>query len=986
MAISCTDRQFVDIATLLTRPIIRTGLLPHTSGPGSSKPPSTRDIPPVTLSNIPHVDQGAFKSYLGQIGSLYDVFRQAKEAADGDSSRGSSKVEPPPLDRHARGLSSRQSSISSLSVPNSASQPSDSPSDARRGRRKTGSRKNAHTVTPLSTIPNVYFEDGFHLENPRTFDIVSERSEIVRPPPGANGSAASSGSGRKALATNAILQEKLSWYMDTVEIHLISSISSASTSFFAALGSLRELHNEAAESVVEIRSLRKGLQQLDQDMALGGLKVVALHRRRENVRRLGDAISQLREVVTSVVRCEVQIEKGELEEALAGLSCVEKLMRGEPSEGGPTSQGGRPHRLLNLQGMKALVGADSDIVFLRRKVGKAYESQFIGTLLKDLRGHVDGVSSSATLQRWDRASHRYRGSHARSPSAFPAYLQVEDDFRSSLRSQLRGMARSLSVMPATLTYREAVLKEVKTLIRRHLPSSNDDDNESTFSISTQEGRRMTQQEKSSILARNLRSLEAEDAFDMLKNIYSNVGEVLRRLGTQVKVLLDITSSIANPPLPSTAIKSPLKSPQPTYLDHQPNSITSPPTTPATPVPIQQDEIQQALDLSSLLGQAVDIAHSQIIKVLKVRSDQSTHLPLSHFLRYFTINRLFADECEAVSGRTGIDLKTVVNGHIKEFVARFGDIERQRLVQAMDSDRWDASDFTEVDSARLDRIVHASSKDVELWSQEYRVWESEQKDDVSMETNGSSTNGTAGSKDKIRSAVVEEQKYMLPASAMAVMGGIENFEHLITGIPSMSQEIGNSLLDYLKLFNSRSSQLILGAGATRSAGLKNITTKHLALSSQALSFVIALIPYIREFARRLSVPGTLMVEFDKVKRLYQEHQIGIHDKLVDIMSGRASSHVAAMKKIDWDAPADSPSVNTYMETLVKETATLHRVLSKHLPETTVQRIMEPVFQNYEEQWGTAFEVVNVKTAAGKERSVVIHSELCVNYANRPQGTP
>lgn len=38
-----------------------------------------------------------------------------------------------------------------------------------------------------------------------------------------------------------------------------------------------------------------------------------------------------------------------------------------------------------------------------------------------------------------------------------------------------------------------------------------------------------------------------------------------------------------------------------------------------------------------------------------------------------------------------------------------------------------------------------------------------------------------------------------------------------------------LTDFLKLFNSRVCQVILGAGAMRSAGLKNISAKHLGTS-------------------------------------------------------------------------------------------------------------------------------------------------------------
>ena len=55
---------------------------------------------------------------------------------------------------------------------------------------------------------------------------------------------------------------------------------------------------------------------------------------------------------------------------------------------------------------------------------------------------------------------------------------------------------------------------------------------------------------------------------------------------------------------------------------------------------------------------------------------------------------------------------------------------------------------------------------------------------------------------------------------------------------------------------------------RSAGLKNITAKHLALASQSLSVMISLIPYIREAVRRRlkTNQATLLIEFDRLKRV------------------------------------------------------------------------------------------------------------------------
>ncbi|KAL8998617.1 MAG: hypothetical protein Q9169_002368 [Polycauliona sp. 2 TL-2023] len=958
------------ISTLLQPPISRTGLHPNAPTSTGFKLPSAKDIPPVSLTNIPHVDPSVFRPYLNQAGSLYDAFRRAKES---DSTlhhrrpRATSKNQEIPS-TPSIGSSRRPGSVSSISRSDIASPTLSSPTERPQlGRKGSGGpgRRAPHAVTPLSTIPAVYFEPDFHLENPRTFDIVSERAEIVRPPPGTNGSATVPGTpGRKALASNAILQEKLSWYMDTVEVHLISSISTASTSFFAALGSLRELHLEAAESVNKIKSLREDLAALDRNMAVGGLKIVAARRRRENMRTLASAVQQLRDVVDAVAHCENQVESGDIEQALKGLAMVERLIAGE--ENAPMGQAHdreqRP-KLYDLRGTKALENADRDIAMLRRRVGKGFEHRFLEVLLKDLRKHVDGVPSVATFQRWDKASQRSRGHHDRTPSVFPAYLQMDDDVRSMLRSNLEGLAQAGSIMPAAMAFREAALREIKALIKRPLPSSSDDDAESTMSASTQGGRQMTQQDKSSILARNLRALDSDDAENMLKQMYSNVGEALRRLGTQVKVLLDVTSSFASRRPPS-GVKSPMSPPTSVRDDYMSGPV--PGITIRTPV---QEDIQQALDMSNLLGQAVDIAQSQITKILKARSEQTTHLPLAQFVRYFHLNRMFADECEAVSGRSGQALKTVVNTHIKDFVSQFGQGLMQELVQSMDKDRWEPKDCGEHDSQILNRILAASTREIDSWTKACFVWEGGEGSNHDVQVNGE-TNGTATPKDKTRSATIDEQKYILTESTLLVLQSIERFERLITGIPSMTQEITSLLLEYLKLFNSRCQQLVLGAGATKIAGLKNITTKHLALSSQALSFITALTPHIREFVRRhTSGAGQLMIEFDKVRRLYQEHQYGVHDKFVEIMSGRASAHVSAMKKINWDSPVkDAQALNPYMETLVKETLTLHKVLSKFLPEMTISMIMDPVFTSYREKLGKGFQDADVKTSAGKSRMI------------------
>ena len=945
------------ISTLLLPPIVRTGLQPHTAISGTGfKPPTQRDIPPVTLTNLPHIESKAFQPYLAQVGSLYEAFQRTKQEDQGadqlfrrDRKDGktedweavlATQLQPPPLSRTGSTVSTVISPI-------------EPPTPIRRG---SGQRR-PHAVTPLSIIPTVYSDDDFHLENPRTFDVVSEKSDIIRDPNAAPG--------RKTLASNAILQEKLSWYMDTVEVHLISSISTASKSFFSALGSLRELHAEAAESVDRIQKLRKDLAKLDKEMAQGGLKVVNLRQRKNNVRTLAESIMQLECIVSNVRRCDDMVQAGELDGAVDALEGVERLMAGRevPSEmriaGGPLLPA-----LRDLRRLKALEGASDDLKQLRLRVGKGYETRFLDSLLGDIRRHVNSTQADTTLQRWGTAFSRPRPGQRRAPSVFPSYMALDPQFRIDLQTHMTGLARAQYTVAAATTFRALVLKEMKSLIRKQLPNSNDDDAMSSVSASTHGGRGTNPQERSSILARNLRALDADDAYSMLSRIYTNISEGLRRLSVQVKIVLDITSTMDQ--VSAVDIKSPSRSPERGRL--QGLRSPSPATGRRRALSNVQAEVQQALDLSSLLVQAVELVQAQITKVVKVRSQQVAEYSLPDFLHFFNLNRLFADECEAISGSSGTALKSVVDAQIKDFVSHFTNHERHHLVEVMDADKWDAKDFSETENLVLSRVIEGSTSDTQTWTATSYIW---QTNGMTNGANGKVSNGDAVAASKVRSAVIDEQKFILPESAMTVLRSIDMFQHLVVGIPSMSQDMATSLTETLKLFNSRTSQLILGAGATRSAGLKNITTKHLALSSQALSFVIALIPYIREFFRRhlqSSTAPQIMSEFDKVKRLFQEHQNGIHEKLVDIMSGRASHHVSAMKKIDWQQAAlnMSVSVSPYVEVLTKETGTLQKVLAKHLPEMAVASVMQPVFASYKEQWSKAYQEVTVRSLAEKER--------------------
>ena len=77
--------------------------------------------------------------------------------------------------------------------------------------------------------------------------------------------------------------------------------------------------------------------------------------------------------------------------------------------------------------------------------------------------------------------------------------------------------------------------------------------------------------------------------------------------------------------------------------------------------------------------------------------------------------------------------------------------------------------------------------------------------------------------------------------------LQHIESLLAfgAVPCQLQfDMGARVGELLRVYNARSQQLVLGAGAMASAGLKSITARHMAVCSQGLLLLEALMPYLR----------------------------------------------------------------------------------------------------------------------------------------------
>jgi len=685
--------------------------------------PTTREIPSVTLTNLPVVTYASFEPYLTSVGPDYERHRHMKKGLMDQHIRiGSRESSVVPASSFSDLINSKlvghgTPSISSrTSLDDTILSPSTLQSPARRRRNFDDEPES------LDTVPQVFFDPNFSLSNPRTFDIVSENSDLL----------ARSGTGkpdRKSLASNAILQEKLSWYMDTVEVHLIKEINQASTSFFAALSDLQELNEDASKCVSKIATLREELSRIQELHALQGADVAKLNIKRANIARLQQAVDVIDKIARLKVRIEEHLERKENTPAYELMQQIKFLMGQSESS------------TLNLRRVEALRNIDAEMANVLSRIGTSQGGDLAKTLITDLRTWISSTNTQATLQRLSDTFNRDANRRESWNMGSPLVISVPDDVRAIVVQQLADLQQTGFLETGIELYRKEVVKQVKAVIKKSLPSV-DDDTESVMSsiTATQQANIADRKEKSQALARNLRQMAPEIFIEMVTTTYASLAEFFRRLQIHQKLLLDLTALSG--------------------------------TVPA--------------DLSEVLSNIIDISSTRMQKILAVRAEQNSHLSPRGFYIFVTSTRLFSLECERISGKAPTVLMTTVNSQARGFVSWLH-LDRTKLLgSAIDRDKWKSEDVLAVTQKQTTLLVQSATKDPPSWIKFIRV---DSLEDV---------NGVTNSETVEKTLSVEDEKFFVVGCVVVLLGILEEYCIAILALPALQADILGNLIELLKV--------------------------------------------------------------------------------------------------------------------------------------------------------------------------------------------
>jgi vacuolar protein sorting-associated protein 54 len=223
----------------------------------------------------------------------------------------------------------------------------------------------------------------------------------------------------------------------------------------------------------------------------------------------------------------------------------------------------------------------------------------------------------------------------------------------------------------------------------------------------------------------------------------------------------------------------------------------------------------------------------------------------------------------------------------------------------------------------------------------------------------------GRSEKKATADVEGVNYRVVWSCLLMIEMIMTNLSAASYFSSLAANAVGKIIELLRLFNSRATHLVLGAGAIHAAArLKSINAKHLSMVTQSLGMTLSLLPHIRAALMAQLPPKqhTLLSDFDKIKKDYLDHSEMVLNKFVTIIGGIVEHGLAPrIANTDFDARARDLPIGdncdiaccVFLDGVSTNTRKMHQVLHSLLPPDHLQDVFSRILAYVDQKVPTLF---------------------------------
>ncbi|XP_067296834.1 vacuolar protein sorting-associated protein 54 isoform X2 [Pseudorasbora parva] len=754
----------------------------------------------------------------------------------------------------------------------------------------------------LDQVPKIFMKPEFVLNDPATFNAVLPWSHF----------SVAGGKNSRDVASSRLLQEKLSHYLDVVEVSIARQISLRSEAFFHAMSSQHELQDRLRETADSVATLRARTAAIDRIMCRGPLLALRDALTRNNCVKLHNKLKLMAAVHQTQPTVQLLLSTSEFVGALELIATTKEVLQQE------------------LQGIHSFRHLGSQLCEMERLIDKMMVADFSTYAQSDLSRPFEEDSQVMEKDRLqslvfgllrqrkldfldiysDEMIHAAKNIVRQCVGKSVSQISEIDENTVKFHEQMRLMTfhQWFDLLLDIFEHFILFLKRIKatlSVIRNVVLEVLDSSQRSRLAdVTTATNHSNEDEEESGGPAPH--SGEAELAYLTHEGLF--ISDALNEAEQRSSVTAQARAEACGSDSASATTESS------SSREHNSNTTSSLPIGGAAAIedvmPSDLELGRVANNVQELLYTASDVSHDRCVKVLMTRGKDGSleRLSSAEFVCLSQAVEAFVQDTEELCGRRSVSLRGALQSQANRFVQRFHEERKTKLSLLLDNERWKQA---EVPAEFQDLVDSISDGRISLPERKH-----------------------TGSEDRKPSEFlcVDGQKYAVVGTVLLLIRMFLEYCQCVNDIPSITTDILTRLTDLLKHFNSRSCQLVLGAGALQVVGLKTITTRNLALASRCLQLVVHYIPVIRaHFETRLQPKQySILRHFDHITKDYNDHIAEISAKLVAIMD---SMFEKALSKYEVKAPMPSACLRN----VCKQMAKMHEAIYELLPEEQTQML-------------------------------------------------
>ena len=675
------------------------------------------------------------------------------------------------------------------------------------------SRKN---LPSLDAVPKVYFEDDFSLSSPHVFGRVTNQPKAE----GADDEDLQSqteDSDSYDPALNQILQEKLSYYSDIIEQHLIVEIGARSSSFFAALGNLQDLSEEAKSCIGKVNTLRGQLEDVDENQAKKGLQLIVQQARRRELQRKQRAVQAVRELVERRDMVDLLVRQGEFEEALDLMESIRMALQKRASgSDGRGKQADDPEEI-DFTRVPSIANIVPSFSKHDHHIAAALQQELLSVLGMELRDRITkpeeppeapprdvktirahkrksmnlslsiaagqlSANGSRTLFEDDDQAREVTEQKLPKP---PASLKEKDErLRKRIAGLLLGLVRTKGVERAVLDYKQVAYDAIRSVAASHLKSAPS----GIVALITREQPPSEDELEHDDCVDALRQTKHQDFLELGHTYFEGLLECIHGITSQTRITLGLLHQIAH--------------------EGKKNGSVEPQITNGTLTASQYDMpegVSHGLPaaVSELTHSAGELSHACVSRLISIRSSQHAILPLRDFLTIFQLCWSFVLRSELACKRMIMGLRGTVLNQAKVFLTSFHHKRVAAAAKAVEVEKWDPAAVASNVQSEIDRIVASATED----PPDFIVSTEEDGDEDGDPQDGSvkptaiaETASVKGAQTemKLKRVQIENKEFWLVPATQDVMGMLGEYLRVVVNLPLLTTEAMTRVVEFLKV--------------------------------------------------------------------------------------------------------------------------------------------------------------------------------------------